>query len=140
MDKLKIKIDAFHLLQAARLLLDDYSLWTQELYAKDLAGRSMRPYDPNVVCWCSVGALRAFDKLQEEAVAHQHLADAMVDGSTDESVTSFNDKDNTHMHHQLVLQRFDKAILSLGKEIARTTRDLPGARNRLTYKTAKAGC
>jgi hypothetical protein len=45
------------ILRKAYALIADEQHWTQEAYARDAAGRQVKPYDPTAVKWCIEGAV-----------------------------------------------------------------------------------
>jgi hypothetical protein len=97
------------ILVRARKLIEKPENWTQEHYARNVAGEQTSTQAADAVCWCAIGAvLRADDTYpysEAVGIASDLLRDAMGMHPAD-----FND---SHTHPE-VLAAFDRAIEASG--------------------------
>ena len=102
------------LLIKAKAVIADPKHWTQGWYAKDAKGYSTGPAEPNAVCWCSVGALRAVaheeNTYSTRSAAAGYLARVSAECGYND-IPDFNDNSS----HETVMKAWDKAI-KLAKE------------------------
>lgn len=93
------------ILRAARARIEDPKNWTQGDFAKLADGRGATSYDPDAVCWCAIGAVRAEAGLRDEVV-ERYLVDAAQNHFSRRSPAMVNDC----IGHDAVLQMYDAAI------------------------------
>ena len=90
------------MLKAAREMISGRHRWIRGAVAMSIANQHVLPWEPDAVCWCSLGALQktgAKSKLYCRSFAL--LAEQM-----DMNVAGYND---THTHAE-VMAAFDRAI------------------------------
>jgi hypothetical protein len=104
---------AHQVLKAARALIADPKHWTQGELARDADGNPEDEYQPEAVCFCSVGALmRAARVVGDDLNEARFGAFTQVGNITLDlrglTIVEFNDAEDTT--HADVLAVFDKAI------------------------------
>lgn len=93
-------------LKAARDLISDPARWTQVVFARDSIGMDVEPTSYRAVCFCSIGAIRKFERKMSDA---EKTLLGVCSKIHDTYVEEFND---THTHAE-VLALFDAAIAEL---------------------------
>lgn len=102
-------------LKDAKAVIDKPENWCRETYARDAEGEGAEPYDPEAVCWCSLGALHVAcgptnQVLADLCAAHLHRAAEM---ETDGEYFSIDDA-NDALEHAALMKIWDRAIEMAG--------------------------
>lgn len=99
------------ILRAARARIEDPKNWTQGAFAKLADGRGTISHDPDAVCWCAIGAVRAEAGTRDQAVEY-YLTWAALRHFGVAGASVVNDCNG----HASVLKMYDAAIAAAEAE------------------------
>jgi hypothetical protein len=108
--------DARDTLIAAQLLIDEPTAWTKYNAACDADGVHIDATKPGAVCFCSIGAVFAFEN-QVSKQAKYAARDVLNAASGSNSAVAYNDRERTT--HADVQQMFGRAITACEQELDR---------------------
>ena len=105
-------------LKAARAVLTSPENWTKGCYARDAAGDACKPYSPNAVKWCAIGACAAVSRQSVYSCKLEMVTDELIkcmpnkpDEPGQGDIADWQDAPETT--HEQMLAMFDCAITNL---------------------------
>lgn len=99
------------ILEAAWLLIDDSSRWTQSASARDQQGAKVSPDDSEACCWCAIGAVEKViaDRQADETLLCD-IVQQLCDSAKAVYGTQFLNVINDRRDHEAIRRIYDHAI------------------------------